>query len=441
MVPSALKWPAVLTPGRLAWALVALVFVFYGYALWSDVVRLYDERLAGQTEQGAHEDYVTFYAAGRLVLDGRGDELYDIESIAEAEREAMGRPVGGTGVLAYFNPPFVAAAFAPLAALPVEVAALVIGAITLALIVACIVALDRLLQLETPAQRLLLVLGFLTLHSTVRVLLHGQLSMFLLLGWLLFVLGQQRGRERWSGVALALLLVKPQMAVLPLGWLLWQRRWGALQVFAAIAAPLVVVSVAASGPAVIVDYPRFLIDSTSWEAKWGVTPADMFGWSGFAARAAGFHSPAYYALWGALAAATLVVAGWIIAGPWQPERPRFLLAAGALSMASLLLNPHLFMQDLALMAVAIALGAAYAKRTAGGFGWWPAFALVVYVAQLYGLKLLDRPGVNVMTPLIAGLFVALVALYRRDAAVATPIGSADATPAELSRPASDRAAA
>jgi hypothetical protein len=287
----------------------------------------------------------------------------------------------------------------------------------------------------------MLVLGFLTLHSVVRVLLHGQLSLWLVLGWLLFVLCQQRGRERWSGAALALLLVKPQLAVLPVAWLLWQRRWGALQTFAAIALPLAVLSLAVSGPGVIVDYPRLLIESTSWDGKWGVTPADMFGWGGFAARAVGFHSPAYFVFWGTLAAASLVIAGWTIAGPWQPRRPGFLLASGALTTASLLLNPHLFMQDLSLMAVAIALGAAYAKRTAGSFGWWPAFALVVWVAQLYGLKLLDRPGVNVTTPLMALLFVALVALYRRDAAVATPAGSTGDTTVELPRPARDRAAA
>ena len=61
-----------------------------------------------------HQDFPALYAAGRLVLDGAGDRLYDTPSIAAAEVAAAGEPVGATGVLGYFNPPFFAGLMAPL---------------------------------------------------------------------------------------------------------------------------------------------------------------------------------------------------------------------------------------------------------------------------------------------------------------------------------------
>ncbi len=404
----------VLSPRTGVYVLAALAFVFIlaGTKSWASVADMYNDRFAGHSARGPHEDYVVYYTAGRLVREGHGDALYDVRTLAHEEVESVGRSVGGTGVLAYFNPPFVAAAFAPLSALPIEVATVIIGIVTTALALAAGLGIQRLLGLEDWLQRLLLWLGFLSLYSVSWVVLHGQLSMVLLLGWLLFIVLQMRGRESLSGAALALLLVKPQMAILPVVLLLWKRRWRPLASFAAVAWALAMVSIAVSGPSVVIDYPRFLLESAGWENKWGVTPEGMFGWNGFAARLLDNNSAGHLTLTWTLSGITLLAALAAFQGDWAPRKPRFLLQCGALLMASLLVNPHLYMQDLSLMALALALALAYALRTNQGVLPWAALALSVWLVQLWGLRILDHAGVNLLTPVMAVTLGALLLAQR-----------------------------
>ncbi|MDI6858415.1 MAG: bifunctional glycosyltransferase 87/phosphatase PAP2 family protein [Dehalococcoidia bacterium] len=398
-------------------------FVTAGMLAWWDVADMYHARQERRSPRGPHEDYVVFYSAGRLVREGHGWLLYDVPTVADAEVRSMGRGVGGTGVLAYFNPPFVAAAFAPLSALPIEWAAVLIGISCTALALASALALERLLALESRRQRLFFWLWFLSLHSVTWCVLHGQLSLLMMMGWLFFIVFQMKGRESLSGAALALLLVKPQMAVLPLALLLWKRRWQTLATFAAIAWCLAMVSIAVAGVSVVFEYPRFLIESMGWEGKWGVTPQGMFGWSGFASRFLDNGSAGHLTLTWTLDAVTLLGALFCLRGRWEPARPRFLLQCAALILASLLLNPHLYMQDLTMMALAVVLGVAFARRTGQGLHLWIGLALLTWVAQLWGLRLLDDAGVNVLTPTLALLLVAAAVSLEKRPVVAASRGA------------------
>ena len=393
-------------------AALAFIFILAGGTSWWSVAEMYSNRFEGHSARGPHEDYVVFYTAGRLVREGQGDILYDVNTIAREEVETMGRSVGGTGVLAYFNPPFVAAAFAPLSWLPIEVATVIIGIAATGLAVAATFALQRLLGLKDRLQRLLLWLGFLSLNSVPWVVLHGQLSLLLMLGWLSFIVLQMKGRETLSGAALALLLVKPQMAILPLVLLLWKRRWRALATFATVAWVLAMVSISVSGPRVLIDYPRFLLDSAGWENKWGITPGSMFGWNGFLARLLENNSPAHLILTWTLSGVTAVAALAAFRGPWTPTKPRFLLQCGGLMTAALLTNPHLYMQDLSLLALAVALGLAYALRTNQNVILWIGMGIGIWLAQLWGLWILDNEGVNILTPVIAFTLITLLVTQR-----------------------------
>lgn len=381
---------------------------------------MYHKRFEGISPQGPHEDYVTFYAAGRLVRERQGASLYNVALIADAEVRSMGRSVGGTGVLAYFNPPFVAAAFAPISAMPIETATVLIGIGCTCLAILAAFLLQRMLGLQERLHKLLFWLWFLSMHSVTWSVLHGQLSLLLLMGWLLFIILQMKGRERASGAALALLLVKPQMAVLPLALLLWKRRWAALGVFAAIAWVLAMVSVSVSGLSVISEYPRFLLHSTEWEGRWGISPLGMFGWNGFVAHFVANNSPLHRATTLALDGVTLVAAVVCFRGKWEPQKPRFLLQCGFLLGASLLVNPHLYMQDLSLVALMAVLGVAFALRTGARLHFWLALAMLTWLTQLWGLRILDDGGINVLTPMTALLTVGC-ALSLRSKPIAPPL--------------------
>jgi hypothetical protein len=93
------------------------------------------------------EDFVPAYAAGTLVRQGRWAQSYSIDSVAEFEhhvvKDADLEPLPVYGP--FFNPPFFAALYAPLAALPYRQAAVVWLGINLFLLSASIVLLCRML--------------------------------------------------------------------------------------------------------------------------------------------------------------------------------------------------------------------------------------------------------------------------------------------------------
>jgi hypothetical protein len=210
--------------------LVLLVLYGLGLAL-SNVVTLADlqgSRFNATAPQGEFEDYVALYVAGDFVLEGRGADIYDADAIASREHEIVGRGVGGTGSLAFFNPPFVALLFTPLALLPIATAALVILLANAILAIAAGVVIHSQLGITSRRVTAIFWLAVLSFEPALYAVGQGQLSMFLIWGFLGFFIFQRQGKPGHSGVALALLLVKPQTAALVIPILAWKRQWLAL---------------------------------------------------------------------------------------------------------------------------------------------------------------------------------------------------------------------
>jgi hypothetical protein len=325
--------------------------------------------------------------------------------------ETKGRPVGGSGVLPYLNPPFVAAMFAPLALLPIGLFSGALFLIEIGAIVGGGVSLSRLLALERPGQRGLFWLVYLTCLSTTWVVLQQQLSMFLFFGWFGFAWFLMRGQHKLSGISLALLLVKPHAVLLPAALLLWKRDWEAFRPFAVIATILVLFSVAISGPSVLVEYPLFLLESGQRE---GVNTSTMFGWNGFIAGITDDGTPPLLLL-APFILSSLGTLIWAIRRetPWESQRGLPFL--GLCLIVSLLLNPHLHLQDLVLLNLALAFGAAHHLSTTSRLGYWVPLAIVVWVAQLYGLKLQDVHGISVLTPVLALTLLTFVLALKQPA--------------------------
>jgi hypothetical protein len=203
------------------------------------------------------------------------------------------------------------------------------------------------------------------------------------------------------------MLIKPQMALLPLALFVWKRRWEALRSFAVIAVLLAGASVAVCGPQIVIDYARFLLNSSGWVGQ-GVNTREMFGWNGLLVSLSGEPrpSPILIAL---LVAPSLALAVWAFRGPWRPGAPRFLPQSSLLILVALLVNPHLYMQDLVLVALAFALVYRYAMSTTTALSEsWRRLATASWLAQLFALKLQIDHGVNLLTPLLAATLVLLV---------------------------------
>lgn len=206
-----------LTPQRLSYAWIA------GGALWlawlaSLLLGPGQFDLAGQVI-GA--DYIQFYAAGLTLREGQSGRLYDFAYQSRLEQAIAGP--GLTSFHAFITPPFLAWLFVPFSWLPYSWSfalwsAFSLGALWLSL---------RWLGWPRPGRGFLWALTWFPVFAAVSFGQNSLLSLALLA--LVYALWQ-RSRPLAAGLALSLLLYKPQLTlgVLML-WLLEGRlAWRAL---------------------------------------------------------------------------------------------------------------------------------------------------------------------------------------------------------------------
>jgi len=378
-------------------ALALLTASLWGYLI-AHVVDYWDG-----TSSELREDFVAFYAAGRLVRDGFGDAIYQPEAVAQVEEALLGRPAGRHGGLAFMNPPFVAGLFQPFSLLSYGIAQAVWFGVSAAVVVASIALLWPDLRSLRRRWALAFALASLASFPVFSSLVYGQLSSLVLLSWVLSYRFSRQGHELPSGLALAMSFIKPQLAVVPALYLLATGRWRSLGGFAAGAAALLVLSVALTGPQVVfVDYPSFLLESLQWREEFGVNRIDMFGWRSFLIRVLPSSGEALrLGLTVALSIATLAAALVV----WRRRRSLDDLWAPtlALAAATILVSPHVHTHDLQILMLPAALLAAQRRD---------AVAVAVAALLLFAIPM-GMFGVNLATPaLAAGLaIVAAMAVH------------------------------
>lgn len=374
-------------------ALLALLAI----ALWAYLIAHVVDTWDGDTAD-RREDVVAYYAAGRLVSEGRAVDLYDPDVLAETEHSVLGRPAGWHDGLAYLNPPFVAALFQPLAHLPYGAAQALWFALGTLAVAASLVLLWPELRRVSRRWAAVFVLASFASFPVFWSLLYGQISSLVLLSWVLCYRWLKDGRELPAGLALALVLIKPHLAVVPALYLLTTGRWRALAGFALGAIVLVGISVALAGPeTTLVSYPMFLLESLRWSDEYGVDRTHMFGWSSFFGWALPGASPAgLLYLTGVASALTLLAAMFV----WRRHQRRAIgaMTVLAIAAATILVSPHLHAQDLQILLVPAALLFAHRRDV---------FALAV-PTLLFLLIPLSVVSVNLATPALA-LALAIVA--------------------------------
>lgn len=296
-------------------------------------------------------DFPAFYAAAHMVADGSGHLIYDVEAVGRRELEIVGAPVGGTGVLAYFNPPFFALLLAPLSLVSIDRAFQLWTLFNLALLAASVLMLRALTPELSRKARWTLILAFVTLVPITYGLAHGQFSLILLTSWSGAYLLLRRNHDAWAGAALAPLLIKPELLIVVAIYVAWKRRWAVFATLAPITVAAVLVSLWVAGLASAIDYPAYLMDSTQWHGA-GVTSRLMFDWNGIVAMA--WDAPASrlrLALVAVLSIATVVLAARAWRGGFDARSGRFELQWLTLTIATILVDPHFYLQDTIMLAL------------------------------------------------------------------------------------------
>ncbi|MEZ6023390.1 MAG: glycosyltransferase family 87 protein [Hyphomonadaceae bacterium] len=281
-------------------------------------------------------DFIAFWSAGRAVLEGHAAQVHDAALIADYHQQA----VPGVAYVAPWNspPPFLLIA-TPLALLPFPLAALTWLALSGALYV---VAARKLL----PDARALLFA--LTLPAALYHLGSVQTGLWIagVTGLALYWLDT---RPRLAGSLVALLAIKPHMAVL---WPLFLALTGRWRAFLA-AAIATLAFLALAGFAFGFDsYTRFFATITATQdlvtSQRITTPA----YATLYASLLGFGAPQSVAMGAqALSAiAAIGVAGWI----WM-RKPPPAIGGAVLCAATLAALPYAFFYDFTLLAVGAAL--------------------------------------------------------------------------------------
>jgi hypothetical protein len=281
-------------------------------------------------------DFITFWSAARLALDGRPEAAFDWAAIAAAQRLAV--PGIGPAPFLWHYPPTFLLLVLPLGLLPYAAALIVFVGATVALWAGLVRALFRdkrawLIAAATPA-------GLLNL-------LDGQ-NGFLTAGLAGFAMVQLDRQPRLAGMLIGMLAIKPHLAALfPLA-LIASRRWQALMTAAVTALAFTALGVAAFGPpttlAFFHDLPqlRDIVDRAG--LPWGQMPSPYV-------LLLSLHAPSLAATMQALAAIGAAVCVWLA---WRNDSAPFEAKAAALFAGSMLVSPYLFTYDLTWDAVAIA---------------------------------------------------------------------------------------
>ncbi|HEV7679108.1 MAG TPA: glycosyltransferase family 87 protein [Candidatus Dormibacteraeota bacterium] len=379
------RWPGA---GRLALVVVLLA-----------VANLAIQVVTG-LDAPAKTDYLPF-ATGAQVLQADPSCLYCMDAQASAQAAILGyRPTAGFPQ-PFVNPPLTALLLRPFAALPLRTGMAVFVLVLLFALLMAMRLASRLLPAAWPDWRRLLVMASAAFSiPAATALFLAQWAPLLLLAAVGALAAMRARRPVLAGLMLAALVVKPQTVWLALPLLAVAGSWRVLLGFGAGAAGWALTGLALVGPAELLQWPRLVLERHVGEAhRTAGLPGAVAGWTG--------SDPAAFVA--AVVLAVAVVAGAVALRRRLRGRPEVALAVGvALSMVC---APHVFPDDLMLLAVTAIVWAPFAPRAAVASmiavsaaylvdGWLPAWAghvtplatLAVAVGAMLSLGVLRLPA-------------------------------------------------
>ncbi|MEX2247575.1 MAG: glycosyltransferase family 87 protein [Dehalococcoidia bacterium] len=315
------------------------------------------------------EDFAVFYAAGKLVAAGDAHLLYTPSAFTPIQSALL--PTHQDVTLGYYNPPFFALLFAPISWLSFDRAYQVWFSLNLLVLAFNAWLLWRIAAPLGLAWQAALTIALLTLYPVTFAFRLGQYSLILMASWSSAYLLLRSGRERAAGLALAPLLIKPELLIPVTLLLAWKGRRAVLSTLLPAAAVAATVSIVMIGLRETVAYPGYLR-----EAAFAGT-GNMYGWNGLLSSLLAPGNPGgHTSLALPLSLLTLAAVAVVWRGDADPGGERFPSLWLLLTIATVLVDLHFYLQDIIII-VPAAVGVAAAQRqgarwVAGGalaFGW------------------------------------------------------------------------
>jgi len=298
-------------------------------------------------------DYLAFSTGARVIHDNPTC-LYCDEVQTQTQADILGYVPTSGFPKPYVNPPLIAFLMQPFSGLPLRTGLLVLMLVLLGCLAFAARLFLRLLPQEWPAsQRLLLLAASMISLPAATALGLAQWAPLLLLCALGALAALRGGRPVLAGVLLSVLLIKPQTVWLVLPALVFAGAWRTLGGFALGSAGWGLTGLLLVGPSQLVEWPRLVLERHVDEAY------RTAGLPGIVTAVTGSGQAAFVA---AVVLAVLVVAGLALAHRRLRGRPE--LAVGLGIACSMACAPHVFPDDLMLLAVTTVVWAPRAPRAA-----------------------------------------------------------------------------
>jgi hypothetical protein len=376
-------------------------------------------------------DFVAFFRAGMLVDRGRSDQLYDLKATADFDRELVAReklPLGNTIGL-FYNPPFFAWVFAPLAALGYTGA---LGA-WLGIGIVCFVVAAWLIAQMVPSRvtpgslndampvrqwkdwALVPALMCVSLPF-IQTIMHGQNTFLSLLLAAVAVTAWREGRGFTAGAVAGLLLYKPQLAAVILAAVVVSLGWRAFMGAVVSICALLLINVVTL-PGTLEDYLHRLGPDFSWMlANHSYLWERHVTFRGFWQVILEQASPGLAAAWAPKLAIICAVplAVWVAACVWRNrksmDRDRMI---AAVMTASPLMMPYYVDYDLLLLALpAVLLAGEIMRGDSAAMNsrdkWVIRLWAVLFLLTLVNPGLTKTFHVNLCVPVLSAIAVMMI---------------------------------
>ncbi len=223
----------------------AAAVILAGYDLW-----IWLTNYAGDN---FHNDFTFYYAAARLGLAHGWDRLYDLK-LQQEQLDAIGSRIKVAQLARFVSLPPLAWLVLPLTVLPYRVAYWVWSAILVA-------ALALAWQLSAPGRgraRVIFLVAAVGWLPVIYGLQLGQPAVLVAAGVAACYALLRRNRDWAAGAVLAVIVLKPQLALLVPPALLVAGRWRAFVASSAVLALIALASAVALGPQGISAYQGIL---------------------------------------------------------------------------------------------------------------------------------------------------------------------------------------
>jgi alpha-1,2-mannosyltransferase len=367
---SAAAW---LTPSRIRAQAIVLALCLWGVcAVDFATPGLFDR--AGNIK---FQDFIQFPIAARLITQGRASELYDDQVLADGIRAMVGRET--TVHLQYLYGPQVALPFAPLVRVSFPVQSGIWVTLSLLMYFGCVYLLWKTCTALSPYPAVVLVCA-VAYPPLFHFFVRGQASAVVLVCFTAGCLAFLARRDWLAGMALGFLVFKPQFLVAVPLVLLLAQAWKVFAGLAVSAGAQLAFTAIYFGPSVMRPYIRTLLHSAGRPglAELVLSPIQMHSLRTFWA----LLIPWPPGVWLLYSLSSLAVVG-MAAAVWRSSSPPP-LRLSALILASVLVNPHIYIYDLLALAPALLLLAEWALSN-GQHPFTPALRVLLYLTFMLPL--------------------------------------------------------